>query len=141
VLEANVDDMTGELAAHALQTLLASGALDAWAAPVTMKKGRPGLVISALSRAADAARLAEVFLRETPTLGVRSSRATRFERPRHVIMVTTPFGEIPVKIGGGPYGRRTAKPEFDACVEAAVRANVPVRVVIAAALVAAESSG
>ena len=47
VLEANVDDLTGELAGHAIQALLAAGALDAWAAPITMKKGRPGLVVSA----------------------------------------------------------------------------------------------
>jgi uncharacterized protein (DUF111 family) len=49
VLEANVDDMTGELAGYAIAALLDAGALDAWATPVTMKKGRPGLVLSALA--------------------------------------------------------------------------------------------
>src|SRR5690606_30712921 len=49
VVEATVDDMTGELAGHALSELLSAGALDAWASPVLMKKGRPGLVLSALA--------------------------------------------------------------------------------------------
>jgi uncharacterized protein (DUF111 family) len=138
VLEANVDDLTGELAGHALRALLAAGALDAWATPVTMKKGRPGLVLAALAAAAEASRLSEVFLRETSTLGVRLTPASRVERPRQIVTVETRYGAIPVKVSGGPYGEPQSKPEFDACVEAAARADVPVRVVIAAALAAFE---
>ena len=56
VLEANVDDLTGELAAHAIEALFAAGALDAWATPITMKKGRPALTIAALAPAPQADR-------------------------------------------------------------------------------------
>ena len=48
LLEANLDDATGETLAHALQALLDVGALDAWITPVIMKKGRPGHTVSAL---------------------------------------------------------------------------------------------
>jgi uncharacterized protein (TIGR00299 family) protein len=141
VIEANVDDMTGEAAGHAISTLLAGGALDAWACPVVMKKGRPGLVVSALARRPDAERIAGLVLRETPSIGVRFVPARRLERPRAMHTVTTRFGEIPVKVSGGPYGAPVVKPEFDACARAAERAGVSVRIVIEEALALGRSIG
>jgi len=141
IVEANVDDMNGELAAHALAALLAAGALDAWAAPVVMKKGRPGLTVSALASSAQAGAIASVMLRETSSIGVRLQPVRRVERPRRVVEVVTPFGPIPVKISGGPYGPPLAKPEFDACARAAALAGVTVREVLGAALEAAKDLG
>jgi uncharacterized protein (TIGR00299 family) protein len=138
VLEANVDDMSGELAAHALQTLLESGALDAWATPIVMKKGRPALVISVIADRGAEQRLAEVLLRETHSIGVRHTPVSRTERPRRMQDVTTEYGVIPVKISEGPFGPARVKPEFDACAAAARAAGVPVGIVIAAALAAYE---
>jgi uncharacterized protein (TIGR00299 family) protein len=139
VIEANVDDMTGELSAHVMSRLLEAGALDAWAAPLTMKKGRPALLLSALARAADASVVEAVMLRETSSIGVRRYGVWRTERPRAVVEVATDFGTIPIKVSGGPYGPPQLKPEFDVCVEAARAHGIPVRVVIAAALAAASS--
>jgi uncharacterized protein (TIGR00299 family) protein len=136
VLEANVDDMSGELAAHALQALLESGALDAWATPIVMKKGRPALTLSLIAEFGAQHRLAEVLLRETHSIGVRHTAVTRTERPRRIAEVTTEYGVIPLKISEGPYGPPRIKPEFDACAAAARRAGVPVGVVLAAALAA-----
>jgi uncharacterized protein (DUF111 family) len=138
VLEANVDDMSGELAAHALRALLESGALDAWATPIVMKKGRPALTLSVLAERGAEARLAEALLRETHSIGVRHTPVSRTERPRRVVEVTTPYGIIPVKVSEGPFGPPRVKPEFDACAEAAQQAGVPVGTVIAAALAAYE---
>jgi uncharacterized protein (TIGR00299 family) protein len=136
VVEANVDDMTGELVAHAIATAMQAGALDAWATPITMKKGRPGLVLSALARAETAETLAGVMLRETTSLGVRWAPASRLERPRRTVEVTTRFGVIPLKVSEGPYGAPQVKPEFDACERAAVTAGVSVREVLTEALAA-----
>jgi uncharacterized protein (TIGR00299 family) protein len=136
VLEANVDDMSGELAAHALQNLLESGALDAWATPIVMKKGRPGLVISVIAARGAEQRLAEVLLRETHSIGVRHTPVSRTERPRRLVEVTTAYGVIPLKISEGPFGPPRIKPEFDACAQAARAAGVAVGQVIAAALAA-----
>jgi uncharacterized protein (TIGR00299 family) protein len=138
VIESNVDDMSGELAGHALRALLAAGALDAWATPVTMKKGRPGLTLSALAPSELADAIAAVMLRETSSIGVRLSPVRRVERPRRMVEVPTPYGPIPVKISEGPYGPPVIKPEFDACARAAETAGVTVREVIAAALHASQ---
>jgi pyridinium-3,5-bisthiocarboxylic acid mononucleotide nickel chelatase len=137
VIEANVDDMTGELAAHAITKLLQAGALDAWALPITMKKGRPGLMLSALGNAAAVSVLETVMLRETSSIGLRRIGVSRTERPREIVEVETPFGKLPIKIARGPYGPAQLKPEFDACAAAAALHNVPVRTVLAAALAAA----
>jgi pyridinium-3,5-bisthiocarboxylic acid mononucleotide nickel chelatase len=139
IVEANVDDMNGELAAHALAALLAEGALDAWATPIVMKKGRPGLTLSALATAAQGSAIAAALLRETSSIGVRAIEVGRVERPRQIVEVATPFGPIPVKVSGGPYGPPVVKPEFDACARAAQAAGVTVREVLAAALEASRS--
>jgi uncharacterized protein (TIGR00299 family) protein len=136
VLEANVDDMTGEMAAHAIEALFAAGALDAWAAPITMKKGRPALTIAALAPSPQADAVAGVLLRETTSIGLRKIPVTRTERPRRIITVDTPYGRIRVKISEGPFGPPQVKPEFDDCAAAARSHSVSVREVVAAAAAA-----
>jgi uncharacterized protein (TIGR00299 family) protein len=136
VLEANVDDITGELAAHAIEALLSAGALDAWAIPITMKKGRPGLTICALAAAPQADAVTAALLRETTSIGVRRTPVNRTERPRRIVSVATAFGPIRVKISEGPFGPPQIKPEFDDCAAAARTHGVPVREVLAAALAA-----
>jgi hypothetical protein len=136
VVEANVDDLTGELAGHALAALLEAGALDAWALPITMKKGRPGLTLAALVERPRAEAIAETLLRETTTIGLRKIEATRIERPREEVMVATRFGELPLKVSRGAGGPPQVKPEFDACVQAAKQHGVPVRVVLQEAIAA-----
>jgi uncharacterized protein (TIGR00299 family) protein len=136
VLEANVDDLTGEIAAHAIEALFAAGALDAWAVPITMKKGRPALTVAALARLPQADAVAAVLLRETTSIGVRRTPVTRTERPRRVVEVETAFGRVRVKVSEGPFGPPQMKPEFDDCAALARAAGVPVREVIAAAIAA-----
>ncbi|HTV18971.1 MAG TPA: nickel insertion protein, partial [Polyangiaceae bacterium] len=137
VVETNIDDLSGELAGHALSALLKAGALDAWLTPIQMKKGRPGLTLSALCPVNAADRLGAILLRETSSLGYRKQPVTRGERPRRIVQVPTPYGVIPVKVGTGPWGSPQIKPEFDACAERAAEHGVAVRDVVQVALVAA----
>jgi uncharacterized protein (DUF111 family) len=136
VIEANVDDGSGELAASWIEELLAAGALDAWATPITMKKGRPALTISAIAEKSMADAVASAMLRETTSLGVRRYEVLRKERPRTVLTVETQYGLIAVKVAAGPFGPPQVKPEFDACAAAARLHGVPVREVLRAAYAA-----
>ncbi len=138
LLEANLDDVTGEVLASCIEVLLAEGALDAWAQPITMKKGRPAFVLSVLATRASADALAHAMLRESTSLGVRRIEVRRVERPRRMVTVETPFGPVPVKIAEGPFGPPQVKPEFDACAAIARARGIPVREVLRVALLAAE---
>ncbi len=87
-----------------------------------MKKGRPGVVLSVLGSADDEQMLADILLRQTTTLGVRvQSIPHRHTARREIREVTTPFGELHVKvkwIGDEPIG---VSPEYEDCRLAADR--------------------
>jgi uncharacterized protein (TIGR00299 family) protein len=136
LLEANVDDMSGEVAAFALERTLAAGALDAWATPIVMKKGRPALMLAAITRRQDANTVARTLLSETTTLGVRLRDVRRQERPRRIVEVDTVYGRIPLKIADGDELPPNIAPEHDACRAAALAHGVPLKAVYAAALAA-----
>ena len=136
VLEANLDDCTGQLVARAIEAALAAGALDAWAAPLTMKKGRPGLLLGALSPGDRRDAVARVLLDETTTLGVRFHAVDRIELDRELVPVATPYGEVRVKVARRGTATVGAHPEYDDCLARASEHGVPVREVLAAAAAA-----
>ena len=136
VLETNLDDCPGQLVARAIEAALEAGALDAWAAPLTMKKGRPGLLLGALCDGARRAAVTAVLLAETTTLGVRAHRVERTELARALHEVATPYGTVRVKVGSLGGKALGAHPEYDDCLQRARERGVPVREVMAAALAA-----
>jgi hypothetical protein len=100
-LDANLDDVTGETLAHAVQALLDDGALDAWVAPVLMKKGRPGHVVSILCDPVLVGDLRRRLERETGTLGVRAHSVERWAAPRELLDVDVDGYRVRVKISPG----------------------------------------
>ena len=96
-MEANLDDCTGEALAVASEKLLAAGALDVALVPCTMKKSRPGVVLRALAREADVPALAEILLRETTTIGLRTHKVRRITMAREAVTVATPYGPVQAK--------------------------------------------
>lgn len=76
-LSCNVDDMTGEDIAFAIETFLQNGALDAFTVPCTMKKGRPGVLVTVLCKDPDQKQMTKLILQHTTTLGVRSAEKKR----------------------------------------------------------------
>lgn len=138
VLEANLDDQSAEHTAYLIDALLAAGARDAFLTPVIMKKGRPGVVVTALAAPAEADALEALILRESSSLGVRRRLEARRALPREELTVETAHGAVRVKLATRPDGRRTAAPEFEDCARLARAAAVPLDVVYRAALRAAE---
>lgn len=136
VLDANLDDTTGQVVAQAVEQLLGAGALDAFCTPITMKKGRPAMMITVLAEPASADKLERILFEETPTFGVRRHVARRRKLQRDWQPVETPFGVIRIKTGKLDDKLVSATPEYEDCRQAAQAACVPVREVITAALTA-----
>jgi len=136
LIELNVDDLTGELAAVALQAAFDAGALDAWTTPIGMKKGRPAIMLSALAPIDRAYDVGQALLRESSSLGLRIRDVARVERPRRSITVDTEFGPISVKIADGDGLPDQASPEHEDCRRAAETHRIPVRQVYVAAIAA-----
>ena len=135
-VETTLDDCPGQLVARAIEVLLEQGALDAWATPVTMKKGRPGVLVSALTDGAHRAAVARALLTETTTLGVRWFAVERQVAARAWHEVPTPYGAVRVKVAELEGREVGAHPEYDDCLARARAAGVPVKEVQAAALTA-----
>jgi hypothetical protein len=138
VLETALDDCSPQVLAFVSEQALTLGALDVMLAPVQMKKGRPGTLLTFLCTPGTESTFADLLFRETSTLGLRTRRESRFILAREILTVDTPYGSIRVKRASTPDGEaRNLAPEFEDCRAAAARAGVPLKEVQQAALKAA----
>jgi len=130
LLECNLDDMTGEALAYALERLLDAGALDAWFTPIVMKKGRPAVLLSVLCRPDDAPALRRAMLQETTTLGVRWRLMEREVAERSTDRVDTPWGPVRRKLKRLAGQVISVKPEYEDCARLAREHGVPLQDII-----------
>ena len=128
LIEANVDDATGEMLSHAVAVLLDAGAHDAWVTPIIMKKGRPAYTVSALADAALAAQVAAALTAETGSLGVRGTTLERWPSARTASTVEVDGYPIRVKLSPG-----RVKVEHDDAARVARRSKLPLREVLSRA--------
>ena len=130
-LSCKVDDMTGEEIAFACERLFAAGAKDVVTIPLTMKKGRPGVMIQVLCAPADHEALVAAIFRHTTTLGVRETRCRRQVLARREEAATLPDGTaVRRKVSEG-YGVRRVKLEHDDVAAYARKADIPLKEVSA----------
>jgi uncharacterized protein (TIGR00299 family) protein len=136
LIETNIDDMNPQIFGNVMNHLFAAGAMDVYLTPIYMKKNRPGTLLGVVARREDEATLAHLILSETSTLGMRVQPVYRYMAQREFKTVTTPYGDVPVKVkilDGRPI---QAMPEYDDCAKLAADHNVPFSSVYMAALVA-----
>ena len=127
LLEANIDDMDGEMFGHFLELALRENALDAYFTPVQMKKGRPGVKISVLCQQPDRERMAELIFRETTTLGVRWTPWKRWILSRELKTVETEYGTVALKIARYKGEIVSMAPEYEDLKAIAERLDIPLK--------------
>lgn len=130
ILEANIDDATPETLGHACEQLLVAGALDVYCTPILMKKNRPAVKLTVLSKPTAVDEMESLLFAETPTFGVRRYAAARHKLKREHVTVQTRFGPIRIKMGRRDGVIVTASPEYDDCRTAALDHDVPLREVM-----------
>jgi hypothetical protein len=136
VLECALDDATPQVLAHAMELALEHGALDAMAAPVTMKKGRLGTLLTVLAKPENEEELEKLLFRETTTLGIRRREEERVILEREFVTVDTQYGKVRMKIASAAGEFLNAMPEYEDCRRAAREHAVALRAVMEAATAA-----
>jgi uncharacterized protein (TIGR00299 family) protein len=134
VLEANLDDLSPQVLAYAMERLLAEGALDVFSVPVQMKKGRPGALLTVLAKLEDANRLTKTIFAETTTLGVRRREEQRQTLSRRWETVDTTWGPVRIKIANMNGTVSNYAPEYEDCRILAEAQHVPLRTVMQEAI-------
>lgn len=124
--QAQVDDATGEDLALLMEALRGAGALEVFAQPVLMKKGRPAQLITVLARPEHAPALRAIWWRQGSSIGVREQLQRRRSLPRQSLELDTPWGTVRAKRSQRPDGSWLCKPEADDLARLAERHQLPV---------------
>ncbi len=111
-LVCNIDDMTPEALSFACTQLLEAGALDVYTTPGTMKKGRPGHVLTVLCSPDQDRELVGQIFAHTTTNGLRARWLERLYLSPSIFQVQTQWGPVRVKRAQG-FGVSHTKPEFE----------------------------
>ena len=111
-LSCNLDDMSPEAVGFAMEELLGAGAVDVFTIPVTMKKSRPGLLLTCMCREPLRETMLGLLFRHTTTLGVREHICNRYTLDRRTETIETPEGTVRIKEASG-WGSSREKYEYD----------------------------
>ena len=134
VIEANIDDMSPQLSGWMIERLLDAGALDAYLQPIVMKKSRPGVLLSVISPLDKVEELSRLIFEETTTIGLRTYPVLRRKLTREEVPVSTPYGEVRVKVSRFSGKVVNFAPEYEDCRRIAKEKRVPLKLVQQAAI-------
>ncbi len=111
-VETNIDDMNPQVYEHLFEALFSAGAVDVFLTPVIMKRGRPAILLTALTPPAFLDEITQILFRETTTLGLRIQRVARRKLVREVKKRKTPYGPLRVKTAFQNGKPLRSRPEF-----------------------------
>lgn len=111
-LRCNIDDMTGEEMGFALERLMEAGARDVFTTPITMKKNRPGILLTVICSTTDKDKMVREIFKNTTTIGIRETICNRYILERTEETLNTPLGQVREKRVTG-YGVERSKLEYD----------------------------
>jgi uncharacterized protein (TIGR00299 family) protein len=129
-VETTIDDMSPQLYEPLIERLFGAGALDVFLQPVIMKRGRPGIVVTALCAPDRVSDLSRALFEESTTIGVRWSEWRRARLDREVVVLTTAYGAIPFKVSRLGGRIVTVTPEFADIARIAREKALPAREVL-----------
>ncbi|MFY9269057.1 MAG: nickel pincer cofactor biosynthesis protein LarC [Candidatus Manganitrophaceae bacterium] len=129
-IETNIDDMNPQLYEQVIESLFEVGALDVFLTPIIMKRGRPAILLTVLSRPTGTSEIIETLFTETTTLGVRLQPIGRKKLDRKIEKRETPHGPIHVKSASRNGRILRERPEFQEVRRIARKKGRPLRIVL-----------
>lgn len=136
VLETQIDDLSPQVLAYSQELLFSVGAWDVFTQGITMKKSRLGTLVTVICPVDKIPECEAILFQETTTLGIRRQVQNRTALKREMRSVTTPYGEIPVKVAFLQEKVMNVQPEYEDCVKIAQQYQVPLKVVQESAIAA-----
>lgn len=113
ILESNIDDSTPEQLADCATRLMSAGALDVFQTPCTMKKGRAGVTLTAMTTSNRASSLENIIFEHSTAIGIRRHQVDRHKLRREATVVDTEYGPVRGKVIELPNGNRRFTIEDD----------------------------
>lgn len=113
MLESNIDDSTPEQLADCATRLMSAGALDVFQTPCTMKKGRAGVILTAMTTTNRVALLESIIFEHSTAIGIRRYHADRHKLRREATIVETEYGPVRGKVIELPNGHHRITIEDD----------------------------
>lgn len=111
-LKFNVDDMSAEAIAFAMDSIFEAGAVEVFTIPAGMKKSRPGTLVTVLCHEEDRDQVLQTIFKHSSTIGVRELICKRYVLERSITELDTPYGLVRRKDSKG-FGVRRSKYEHD----------------------------
>ena len=133
VIECTIDDMNPQGYGYVMERLFDAGAHEVFYTPVQMKKGRPGILVTAIGPTGQLQQFARILFEETTTIGLRHRTVDRIELSREIRPVKTPWGRVNIKVSSLNGRVMQVTPEYDDCRRLAARKKIPLKDVQAAA--------
>lgn len=124
-LYCNIDDMNGEMIGFALSKIKAAGALDVFTSSVSMKKNRPGVLLTCICEKEKRQEVLKSIFKYTSTIGVRENICNRYVLDRVEKSVKTNYGNIKIKESFG-YGVVKKKAEYEDLARLAEKNNISI---------------
>jgi len=127
ITETNIDNMSGEILGYVMDKLFEVGAVDVYFTSIQMKKGRPGVIISAIVSELNLPSVESVLFNQTTTFGIRKHKVVRKILAREFKELDSPFGKIKVKVGKFNGDIKSISPEYEDCKRIAEEKGIPLK--------------
>ncbi|MFN2927267.1 nickel pincer cofactor biosynthesis protein LarC [Lachnospiraceae bacterium YH-ros2228] len=124
-LECDIDDMTGEELGFAMDRIYEAGAREVFYSPIQMKKNRPGILLTVLTRPGEKENVVRSIFSHTTTIGIREEVIRRYVLKRSIVTEETAFGPVRKKVSEG-YGVRREKWEYEDLKAIAKKENLSI---------------
>jgi pyridinium-3,5-bisthiocarboxylic acid mononucleotide nickel chelatase len=126
-LECNIDDMNPEFFEYISDRLFTAGASDVFLTNISMKKGRPGIVLNVICETEKAESLKGIIFTESTSLGIRTFPFRKDTLVRKFEKIITIYGEVTVKRSYYNENEVSCKPEYDDYKRIATETGTPIK--------------